>query len=161
MSLEQYENWIGEEFGVNAAAVLAAYPAADYVSPEEALARLLGDGQFVCEARRLARLISSQSIAVPCSCEYVIPDLSPGHVNHGFETNIIFGNTYSPPIFLAHMLDAADQALHDAMAGYWTRFVATGVPGGVGDLVAPIWRTGWPARRQAEPHDLRRGRDAR
>ncbi|HVG84766.1 MAG TPA: carboxylesterase family protein [Vicinamibacterales bacterium] len=135
VSLEQYENWIADEFGANAAAVLAAYPAADHVSPEEALARLLGDGQFVCEARRLARLISDQSIAVYLySYEYVIPDLSPGHVNHGFETNIIFGNTYSPPIFPAHVLDAADQALHDAMAGYWTRFVATGVAGGVGDL---------------------------
>ena len=134
VSLEQYENWIADEFGANAAAVLAAYPAAEHVSPEEALARLLGDGQFVCEARRLARLISDQSIAVYLyRYEYVIPDLSPGHVNHGFETNIIFGNTYSPP-FPAHVLDAADQALHDAMAGYWTRFVATGVPGGVGDL---------------------------
>jgi carboxylesterase type B len=42
----------------------------------------------------------------------------------------VFGNPYSPPNFPLHVLEAADQALHDVMAGYWTRFVATGVPGG-------------------------------
>ena len=91
---------------------LPPIPPAEHVSPEEALARMLGDGQFVCEARRLARLdLGPVHRGVPASWyKYVIPDLSPGHVDHGFETNIIFGNTYSPP-FPAHVLDAADKAL--------------------------------------------------
>ena len=41
----------------DAPSVLAAYPAADFSSPTDALARVVGDGQFVSEARRLERLV--------------------------------------------------------------------------------------------------------
>ena len=136
VSLPQYETWVANEFGGLATAVLAEYDAADYSSPQEAMARLVGDGQFVCEARRLARIIASQpgGTVYLYSYEYQIDDLSVGHVNHGFESNILFGNDYVPLIFPSHVLTPVDLTLHAAMAGYWSRFAAFGDPGGAAEL---------------------------
>jgi para-nitrobenzyl esterase len=58
VSPAQYEGWVATEFGGNAASVLAAYPASNFPSPMDAMARVVGDGQFVGEALRLAGLIS-------------------------------------------------------------------------------------------------------
>ena len=151
LSLLEYEDWIDGEFGDAAPAVLAQYPAADYSSPQEAMARLVGDGQFVCEARRLARIISGSSAAgvYLYSYEYEIDELSLDHVNHGFESNMLFGNNYVPPIFAAHVLTAADLTLHSVMAGYWARFATTGDPAG---LAEQRWT------RYAEPRGRRGAR---
>lgn len=62
------------------------------------------------------------------SYEYEIDALSQDHVIHGVETNILFGNDYTPQQFPNHPLDAADRALHAQMAGYWVRFASTGNP---------------------------------
>jgi para-nitrobenzyl esterase len=145
----QYEAWIANEFGAAAAQVLKAYPASDFTSPQEAMARVVGDGQFVCEARRLADLIADGGLrgrgphpehgtgkrekapVFMYSYEYVLNDLSAGHVIHGLESNIIFSNTYTTPTFAAnHALTAADLSLHHIMAGYWSQFAATGDPNG-------------------------------
>ena len=168
VTLQQYEGWIAGEFGDVAAAVLTQYPAADYGSPQEAMARLVGDGQYVCEARRLARIISRTSAGrvYLYSYEYEIDALSLDHVNHGFESNVLFGNNYVPPIFPAHMLTAADLTLHAVMAGYWARFAATGDPGG---LAEQRWtRYGEPVGRRGARRDhlildsnVRRGDDLR
>ena len=168
LSLLEYEDWIDGEFGDAAAAVLTQYPAADYTSPQEAMARLVGDGQFVCEARRLARIISGSSAAgvYLYSYEYEIDELSLDHVNHGFESNILFGNNYVPPIVAAHVLTAADLTLHSAMAGYWARFATTGDPAG---LAEQRWtRYGEPKGRRGARRDhlildssVRRGDDLR
>jgi para-nitrobenzyl esterase len=53
----QYEGAIETEFGADAAAIRTAYPVADFTSPKDALVRLAGDVEYVCEARRIARLI--------------------------------------------------------------------------------------------------------
>ena len=155
VSLAQYEAWVKTEFGAAAPRVLAAYPASDFASPQEAMSRLVTDGQFVCEARRLGDLIADgglrgrgphpehdtgKRIKMPVymySYDYVLNDLSAGHVIHGLESNIVFGNGYTTPTFAAnHTLTPADLALHDVMAGYWTRFAATGDPSGDG---FPTW----------------------
>jgi para-nitrobenzyl esterase len=135
VSLSDYEFWISSEFGDAASEVLDHYPAASYSSPQEAMARVVGDGQFVCEARRLARIISSapSGRVYLYSYEYEIDTLALDHVNHGVETNILFGNNYAPPIFPSYTLTAADLNLHSAMMGYWARFAATGDPGGLDD----------------------------
>jgi carboxylesterase type B len=54
------------------------------------------------------------------------------------EANILFGNNYMPNMFPNHVLDANDLTLHAAMAGYWTRFMATGDPNTSTDT-APRW----------------------
>jgi carboxylesterase type B len=67
----------------------------------------------------------------------------------GVEANILFGNNYGPPIFPNHPLSGADESLHGAMSGYWTRFAATGNPNS--DDGAAIH---WPAFK----HPTGRGR---
>jgi para-nitrobenzyl esterase len=155
VSLAQYEAWVTTEFGTAAPRVLAMYPASDFASPQEAMSRLVTDGQFVCEARRLGDLIADgglrgrgphpehdtgKRIKMPVymySYDYVLNDLSVGHVIHGLESNMVFGNGYTTPTFAAnHALTPADVALHDVMAGYWTLFAATGDPNGGG---LPAW----------------------
>jgi para-nitrobenzyl esterase len=124
----QYEAWVTSEFGPYASSVLDLYPASS-AAPIETMARMVGDVQFVCEARRVARAIERTGTPTFLyAYEYEIDDLSLDHVIHGVESNILFGNHYVPPVFLNHPLDAADFDLHDRMAGYWTRFAATGNP---------------------------------
>jgi para-nitrobenzyl esterase len=141
VSFAQYEGWVANEFGAEAPSVLATYPAANFPSPTDALARVVGDGQFASEARRLARLVERTGTPTFLySYEYEIDDLSVDHVIHGVESNIIFGNNYVPPVFSNHVLTSADLTLHSAMAGYWTRFAATGNPNSDDDNVVH-----WPA----------------
>jgi len=134
VSLVQYETWVTTEFGPYAADVLGLYPAdVDPASsaplPIEAMARVTGDAQFVCEARRLARAVERTGTPTYLySYEHEIDAVSLDHVNHGLESNILFGNNYQPPLFPSYPLNAEDLALHAAMAGYWTRFAETGNP---------------------------------
>ncbi len=60
-TLAQYEAWVADEFGADGPAVLGMYPAADYPLPGDAMARVLGDGQFVCEGRRFSRALQRRS----------------------------------------------------------------------------------------------------
>jgi para-nitrobenzyl esterase len=153
VTLAQYEAWVASEFGPYAPGILSAYSAANFPSATDAMARLVGDGQFVSEARRLARLIEQTGTPTFLySYEYEIDDLSLDHVIHGVESNIIFGNNYVPPIFPNHILNAADLDLHTAMAGYWTRFAATGNPNSDDDSIVH-----WPAFKH--PTGLGRGSD--
>jgi para-nitrobenzyl esterase len=153
VSVAQYESWVASEFGDDGAEVLTAYPPAAYASPMEAMARVVGDGQFTCEARRLARLVQHTGKPVFLySYEYQIDELSLDHVIHGVESNIIFGNNYVPPMFATHPLDESDLALFKAMSQYWTTFAALGDPNR-----EPTQLTRWPAFNR--PNELGRGPD--
>ena len=90
--------------------------------------------------------------AVPDSYEHEIDALAVDHVIHGVESNILFGNNYAPPLFPSYVLNAADLALHANMAGYWTRFAATGNPNRGDDSVFP-----WPPFKR--PNGNGRGND--
>ncbi|HEY7189081.1 MAG TPA: carboxylesterase family protein [Vicinamibacterales bacterium] len=141
VTLAQYESWVANEFGPHALSVLATYPASDFATPLDAMARVIGDVDFVCEARRVARHIADARTPVfVYSYEYEIDDVFPNAAPHGVESNIIFGNDYVPARFPNHVLDAADLSLHAAMAGYWTRFARTGNPNVDDDSVVH-----WPA----------------
>ena len=129
VSAAQYETWVTNEFGQQAPRVLDVYPAGS--SPTQTMATLVGDVQFICEARRVARAVEATNAPTFLySYEYVINDLSPDFVLHGVEGNILFANNYTAPV---HALTAADLAVHAQMAGYWTRFAATGNPNRGGD----------------------------
>ena len=148
VSTAQYETWVSTEFGDDAADVLTAYPPGAYASPMEAMARVVGDGQFTCEARRLARL--AQGTGKPVflySYEYEIDDLSVDHVIHGVESNIIFGNAYVPPQYANHTLTQSDDALFEAMSEYWATFAARGNPN---REATPLIR--WPAFTRQDEH---------
>jgi para-nitrobenzyl esterase len=139
VSLVQYETWVGSEFGPHAADVLALYTAEATASPIEAMAKIVGDAQFACEARRVARAIERTGTPTFLySYDYEIDTLSLNHVIHGVESNILFGNNYAAPVFVPHTLGDLDNALHHEMAGYWTRFARTGNPNR-GDEAAFSW----------------------
>jgi para-nitrobenzyl esterase len=158
VSLAQYETWVMNEFGRYASSVLALYPAdldptSSVPPPIEAMARVTGDVQFVCEGRRLARAIERTGTPTYVySYEYEIDTLSIDHVIHGAESNILFGNSYTPPVFPNYVLNAQDLTLHAAMRGYWTRFAASGNPNADDDTVVH-----WPAFKH--PTGAGRGSD--
>jgi len=141
LTAQQYETTVSTEFGGDAAAVLGMYPVADFASPKEALARLIGDVEYVCEARRTARAIERTKTRVyRYSFDYEVPAVAQNHVIHGLESNLVFGNNFGAPSNYA--LGAVDDAFFRAVAGYWTRFAATGNPNVDDDSV-----THWPAMR--------------
>jgi para-nitrobenzyl esterase len=127
LSAEQYSALLTTEFGADAAAVEAVYPAADFSSPKEALAQLVGDVEYVCEARRVARLVERTGTPVyRYSFEYEVDAVAPDRVIHGLESNLLFGNTFGPPS--NYVLTGPDLAFFRSMSGYWARFAATGSP---------------------------------
>jgi para-nitrobenzyl esterase len=135
-----YDAWVETEFGAYAPGVRGAYAELAAVSPIEAMARIVGDAQFVCEARRIARLIERTGTPTYVySYEHEIDALAVDHVIHGVEGNVLFGNNYvAPPFATNYTLGAAEFTLHAAMAGYWSRFAATGNPNR-GDETAFSW----------------------
>jgi para-nitrobenzyl esterase len=129
VTLDQYAAALDAEFGTDAGAVLDAYPAADFTTPKDALAAVVGDAEYVCEARRVARLIEGTKTPVFLYLfQYEVDPVSLDHVAHGLELNFVFGNNYGPPLFPAYALSPSDRELFHAMSGYWTRFATTGNP---------------------------------
>ena len=135
------------EFGPDASGLFSLYPAdLDPASGIAASHRSDGPG----DRRRAVRMRSAEACPRDRTDRYAhllvfvtkhqIDALSVGHVIHGVESNILFGNNYAPPVFLPHVLNATDLTLHSAMARYWKRFAATGNPnrGGDGVFVATI-----------------------
>ncbi len=112
----QYEAVVRSEFGVDAPAVLGLYPATAFPSPKDALAQLTADAEYVCEARRVARLVSQARVDVYFySFEHTIDAVTPGRAFHGLESNLLFGNNFGAPS--NHVLTTADLALFRAMSG--------------------------------------------
>ena len=125
----QYEAAILAEFGADAPLVLAKYPAADFASPKDALSRLAGDVEYVCEANRLANLIERTKTPVFLySFEYEVDPVVLDRVVHGLDVNFVFGHNFGPPLFAPYTLGATDLALFRELSGYWTRFMRSGHP---------------------------------
>jgi para-nitrobenzyl esterase len=138
----QYERAVQAEFGMDAIAILGLYPAAAFPTPKEALARLTTDVEFVCEARRIARVMHYDGAPVFLySFDHVVAPVNAAHAVHGLETNILFGNNFGAPS--NHVLDAADTALFRAMSTYWRDFAETGRPSAPGHSIPwPPFRIG-------------------
>ena len=140
LTSDQYEAAIDTEFGADAAMILAKYPLADYPSPKDALVRLVGDAEYACEARRVARLVERTKTPVFLySFEYEVDPVIVDRVVHGMEVNFVFGNNFGPPLFAPYVLGPADLALSHAMSGYWTRFAAKGNPSNDDDPNVVHW----------------------
>jgi para-nitrobenzyl esterase len=126
---DQYESVVGTEFGADAAMILAQYPAAAFASPKDGLVQLVGDVEYACEARRVARLIEATRTPVFLySFEYEVDPVVPDRVAHGIDVNFVFGNNFGPPLFPAYTLGPADLSLSHTIGAYWTRFATTGSP---------------------------------
>lgn len=142
----QYERVVRTEFGMDASAVLATYPASAYPTPKDALASLTGDVDFVCEARRIARAMHHDGAPVYVySFEYPVAGVTAGRVSHGLESNFVFGNRFAVApnlgITAPRDLTPADLEVSDTMGAFWRRFIETGDPNPRGRPVQ------WPSYR--------------
>lgn len=126
-------------FGVAAEDVLAQYPLERYPDAGAALAAALGDAGFACPSRRAARLLAEAGADVRVyhftyrDAAFQLPPTRELGAFHSAEIQYVFGH---PAALGRARFTGDDAALHDAMAGYWTRFAASGDPNG-GD--APAW----------------------
>ena len=133
------------------------YAPIDLGTPEEALLRrketlaaIVGDAEYVCETRRLARFVERTGTPVfEYSFEYQVDPVAGSRAIHGLEVNLLFGNNFGAPS--NYVLGEADRDFSRSMAGYWARFAATGTPNVDDDSVAH-----WPAFK----HPTGRGRGA-
>ena len=103
----------------------------------------------MCEVRRVARLVERTGTPVyQYSFEREVPAVAGDQVIHGIDRNFLFGTNYGPPL-PPYVLNAEDLGLFRAIAGYWTRFAATGNPNTDDESVVH-----WPAFK----HPSGRGR---
>ena len=102
-----------------------------------AAATLFGDQRYVISARYLAEQMKTVSSPARTYYFQFVPEAQretfPG-APHGSEVSYVFADPGDPDSERYPGADGA--ALADAMAGYWTRFAATGDPNGDG---APEW----------------------
>jgi para-nitrobenzyl esterase len=129
LTTEQYDAAIDAEFGIDAPAILANYPVGDFASPRDALARIVRDVEYACEARRVARFVERTRTPVFLySFDYEVDPVVLDRVVHGLDVNFVFGNNFGPPLFANYALNPAERELSQTIAGYWSRFVRTGNP---------------------------------
>jgi para-nitrobenzyl esterase len=120
--------------------IAAAYPASDFGGSNDAAgAELLGDGYFVCPARRVARAIAASGTPVyRYNFAYAptgVPVSSMGAF-HGSELMFVFGRSVP---FVA--LDTSEQPLSNLMMGYWGSMATTGAPNGGSAFPWPAYDT--------------------
>jgi para-nitrobenzyl esterase len=146
LTREQFDATLATEFAADAAAIESMYPASDAGTPEEAslrrketLAAIVGDAEYACETRRVARLVERTGTPVfQYSFEYVVDPVAGDRSIHGLEVNLLFGNNFGAPS--NYVLSDADREFSRAMAGYWARFAARATPNADDDAVVH-----WPA----------------
>jgi para-nitrobenzyl esterase len=127
---------IGASYGPLADQVIAAYPAASYSTPDLALQQLLADAAFTCPTRRAARALATHGSSVyKFEFTHAIDDLLLHQygASHGFELFYLFKN------FVHWFPTSREKALADDLAGYWSRFAATGDPNGAGAVPWPTY----------------------
>ncbi|HMJ02780.1 MAG TPA: carboxylesterase family protein, partial [Conexibacter sp.] len=108
-------------FGGHADALLAAYPVADFPTPQLALAELVGDRVFGCPARRTVRAFAAAGLA-----SYLYHyDFPPAW--HASELGVLFAPGASEP----------EQRVSALINDAWARFAANGDPNGEGSSAWP------------------------
>jgi para-nitrobenzyl esterase len=112
-------------YGALAPRVAAVYPAADFPTPQDALARAFGDGILVCttyDTARRAAAGGARTYLYTFAREIPIPLLQQLGLRafHGSEIVYVFGSI-TPPT-------PDDGAIGETMRDYWTRFARSGSP---------------------------------
>jgi para-nitrobenzyl esterase len=118
--------------------VLAMYPVTDYSSPLAAYAAVTSDAKFICTARivaRAARAAQSEPVYRYFFMHHL--DNAAAAVRalgawHGLELAFVFRDLGA----VGYAPSAAENALADAIGGYWARLAATGDPN---EGAAPAW----------------------
>ena len=128
MTAEQYEAAVDAEFGIDAPAILAAYPADDFASPRDALARIVGDVEYAVrgsQARSPRRAI--RNTRVPVFVRYEVDPVALDRVVHGLDVNFVFGTTSVRRCSRTTCSIRSEERSRDD-GGYWTRFATTAIP---------------------------------
>jgi para-nitrobenzyl esterase len=124
-------------YGALADDVAAVYPASSFATPQDALARAVGDQILVCStydsARRTAAggartYLYNFAREIPID---ILQDLGL-RAFHGSEIVYVFGSI-TPPT-------PDDATLGETIRGYWTRFAGSGNPNGKGALKWPRFK---------------------
>jgi len=155
--LAPYDVLLAEAFGDQAAAVAARYPPSRYDGSEGlAYAAAVTDGVFACPIDALATGLAARApvyayefadrpAPVP---EPVLAAPFEAGAGHGLELRYLFDMGGAPP------LNAAQRVLSDQMIGYWSGFVATGVPAGAGLPQWPALHPDHPVRMMLDTGGL-------
>lgn len=107
-----------------ARAIVAAYPRP---TPKATLSAIIGDGVFVCQARRIARTVAAAADAPVFLYEFAHalddPRVHALGATHSVDLFFVFGN-----VSLGYGVLASERALSDAMMDAWGAFAHTGDP---------------------------------
>lgn len=128
----------------------ALYVPADHGSPLAAYDAAVRDLGFACPTRALARGLAEDGVDVylyelnQTNAGAVALDLG---VMHGIDLLYVFGNTPLP----FTRPSAAERNVTESMQSYWTRFGATGDPGGEGAGAWPVFDASERYLELAEP----------
>ncbi|GGO91901.1 carboxylesterase/lipase family protein [Wenjunlia tyrosinilytica] len=131
-----YAALIRREHADRADAVLDAYPASAFPSPDLAYSAVGTDQRFSCPARADSRLYSGRAPVYayefddPGAPPFIPAPYTPQGAFHAAELAYLF------PMDALPLTSPAQRRLSETMAGYWARFAATGSPNGPG---APPW----------------------
>ncbi len=138
-SADRYPQLLAEVFGAHAGAVAGQYPLERFGGDvASAYSAVITDSYFACVADRIA---AGQARVAPVYA-YQFNDRQaprpeplqhlpfPVGASHGLDLRYLFDIGGAPP------LTPSQRKLSDQMIGYWSAFVATGVPAAAG---APDW----------------------
>ncbi len=121
--------------------VAAAYPVAEFSSPNAALIRVSTDSRYACAVQDFAGRAARAGLKVYAynfDLPYAIPGLGATlGPAHGAELTFVFNS------LAAEQWPAGNQAISELMQGYWSRLGMSGDPNGGG---APAWDEFTPER---------------
>ncbi|WP_432014702.1 carboxylesterase/lipase family protein [Streptomyces cucumeris] len=140
LTAKRYVEKVTEQFGKDAPAILAEYPAAKYPAPGAALSAVLTDSEWSTTAldtqRAMARYtpVHAYDFAETEAPYFTgVPRPTSFSLGTGHMTDLayLFENDLFEP------LDATQAGLSDQVIGYWSRFARTGKVNGQG---SPTWK---------------------
>ncbi|MFJ4839327.1 carboxylesterase/lipase family protein [Streptomyces sp. NPDC088746] len=140
LTAEGYAEKVTDQFGKDASAVLAEYPAAEYPAPGAALSAVLTDSEWSTAALDTQRAMARHTRVyaydfaeahAPYFKNVPRPTSFPLGTGHMTDLAYLFENDLFEP------LDTTQAALSDMVIAYWSRFAATGQVNGEG---LPLWK---------------------
>ncbi|WP_405405179.1 carboxylesterase/lipase family protein [Streptomyces sp. NBC_01104] len=140
LTADGYAAKVTEQFGKDAPAVLAEYPAADYPAPGAALSAVLTDSEWSTAALDTQRALARYTPVYAYDfAEATSPYFRgvPRPASFSLGTGHMVDLAYLLENDLFEPLDAAQARLSDTAIAYWSRFAATGQVNGPG---TPTWK---------------------
>ena len=147
MTMAQYQAAVASYAGGNqtfAGSILAEYPIGDYGNdPRAAYIAVTSDSKFICTARYVARTAAAQQTEPVRRYDYthhldgkpIGAAVAAAGAWHGQELLPLFRHL----MIAGYTPSAGEQALSDAMDGYWSRFAAAGNPNSAGAVTWPLY----------------------